>query len=171
MKSGVQYKLEQDLRFSQRGFVNWGRQIIRAIDFDDCITLVDVFIEKPHLGALVDTVATAEEYGGHIWTAYMHRFVGDTALHMAIRQMKIKCVYMLLALGASGDIENAKGETPDDLAQLHLGETIHELQKKAFREVLPLVDPTVFSHLPAKSPLTHVNFPSIEREAWKLMER
>ena len=69
----------------------------------------------------------------------------------------------MLMMGADDDA--------DDLAQLHLGETIHELQKKAFREVLHLVDPTVFSHLPAKSPLTHVNFPSIEREAWKLMER
>ena len=71
---------------------------------------------NPHLRpSCYHSQATVDNYGGHAWTHYRHNFIGDTALHLALRQRKLKCAYMLLALGASSDIENAKGETAADL--------------------------------------------------------
>ena len=116
MRSPAELKLLQDLRFSKSSYMPWGRQIVRAIDFDDCLKLIDVFETQANLGAQVNVQATAENYGGHAWSHWRHFFVGDTALHFALRQRKLKCAYMLLALGADSDIENHRGETAADLA-------------------------------------------------------
>ena len=131
-------KLLQDLRFSKSSYMPWGRLVVRAIDFDDCLQLVKVFETMANLGAQVDVRATGDNYGGYAWTHFRHNFIGDTALHLALRcvqgvcaslvsrlssshtltspsppcrQKKLKCAYMLFALGASSDIENDKGET------------------------------------------------------------
>ena len=118
----------------------------------------------------MDAQATSEEYGGHTWTAWITNFVGDTALHMALRQNKMKCVYMLIAMGACTDIENCRGQTAEDLIK-QKGFTIRQLELNAFRVVLPQIPVTSFRHLPKRSPHTAANFPSVEREAWDLMEQ
>ena len=112
-------KLLQDLRFSKSSYMPWGRVVIRAIDFDDCLKMVHTFETQSNLGADVNAQATIDNYGGHAWSHWRHNFVGDTALHFSLRQNKLKCAYMLLALGASGDIENGSGTTAADLA-MHL---------------------------------------------------
>lgn len=170
LKDALEYKLRQDLKFSKSTYIPWGRQVIRAIDFDDCTAMVKVFEERAELGAHVDTQATSENYGGHTWTAWITNFVGDTALHMALRQNKMKCVYMLIAMGACTDIENSRGQTAEDLI-IKKGLTVRQLELDAFRVVLPQIPITTFQHLPKRSPHTAANFPSVEREAWELMEQ
>ena len=40
IKSAAEMKLLQDLRFSKSSYMPWGRVVIRAIDFDDCLKLL-----------------------------------------------------------------------------------------------------------------------------------
>ena len=82
----------------------------------------------------------------------------------------MKCVYMLIAMGACTDIENCRGQTAEDLIK-QKGLTIRQLELNAFRVVLPQIPVTSFRHLPKRSPHTAANFPSVEREAWDLMEQ
>ena len=170
LKEALEYKLREDLKFSKSTYLPWGRLVIRAIDFDDCAAMCKVFEEKRELGANVDEQSTSENYGGHTWTAWITSFVGDTALHMALRQNKMKCVYMLIAMGACVDIENCRGQTAEDMIR-DKGLKLRQLELDAFREVIPQIDPTTFRHLPKRSPHTAANFPSVEREAWDLMEQ
>jgi len=77
IRSAVEMKLLQDLRFSKSSYNPWGRQIIRAIDGDDCLALIHVFETQGNLGAEVNA-QVSDHYGGHVWTANIHNFVGDT---------------------------------------------------------------------------------------------
>lgn len=168
MRSPAELKLLQDLRFSKSSYMPWGRQVIRAIDFDDCLKLVHVFETQANLGAQVDVQATDENYGGHAWTHWRHHFVGDTALHFSLRQKKLKCAYMLLALGAKHDIENANKQTAGDIAMQLYQKDMRQMQLDAFREVIPLLPANRLHELPKHSTLTYANFPTVEEEGWKL---
>ena len=164
-ESDVERYLLQELRFSRSGYVPWGKEIVRAIDFDDCLKLAEVFEFKAQLGAHVDVQVTASNYGGYIWTAWLHKLQGDTALHMAVRQRKMMCVYMLLAMGAATDILNQSGETASDVCLKKFGREIRLLQKESFRELLLRIDPSHFPRFPRSSD----NYCTIENEAWALM--
>ena len=170
MKSATEMKLLQDLRFSKSKYNPWGRQIIRAMDSDDCLQLVNTYETHAQLGADVNFQVT-DNYGGHVWTPYIHNFVGDTALHMALRQGKLKCAYMLLALGARSDLENHRKETPADIMHHKYNKTPRQMQLDAFREVIPLLPAENLQQLPKRShpSITHVNWKTIEREAWDMM--
>lgn len=93
MRSAVEMKLLQDLRFSKSSYMPWGRLVVRAIDFDDCLQLVKVFETMANLGAQVDVRATGDNYGGYAWTHFRHNFIGDTALHLALRCVRV-CVLL-----------------------------------------------------------------------------
>ena len=164
-----EYRLREDLKFSKSSYMPWGRLVIRAIDFDDCVSMVQTFETRAALGAHVDVQATSENYGGYVWSAWITNFVGDTALHMALRQKKMKCAYMLIAMGAVTDIENSRGQTAEDIITKSLGKTVRQMELDAFREVIPLLDPMQLKYLPKRSTVTHVNFPTVEREAWDMM--
>jgi hypothetical protein len=165
-----EYKLREDLKFSKSAYMPWGRQVIRCIDFDECMGMCHVFEMKKALGAHVDVMATSENYGGYVWTAWITSFVGDTALHMALRQNKMKCAYMLIAMGALTDLENSRGQTAEDLI-VAMGKTVREMELDAFRNVIPLVDPTKYHYFPKHTShkVTHANFSTVEREAWDMM--
>lgn len=156
----VEAWLEGELRFSRSGFVSWGRRVIRAIDLDDALALCDVFLSpKTDYTKGVDVnhqVGSISGYGGHLWSAWMHTFHGDTALHIALKQQKMLCVYALLLLGASTTITNKNGETPESLAMSILGIPIEKLQKDAMRELFKAgpnrIPAKYFDRLPVKLP-------------------
>jgi len=164
-ESDVERFLLSELQFSRSTYVPWGKEVVRAIDFDDCLKLVEVFEVKSQLGANVNAQVTASNYGGYIWTAWLHKLQGDTALHMAVRQRKMMCTYMLLAMGAATDIENQNGETASDLCLKRFGREIRDLRKEAFRELLQRIDPSQYGLFPKVSD----NFPTVEQEAFSLL--
>lgn len=159
--------LWEELRFSRSTYVPWGKEIVRALDFDDCLRLVEVFEVKAQLGAHVDVQVTANNYGGYIWTAWLHKLQGDTALHMAIRQKKLMCTYMLLAMGAATDIENRSGQTAEELCLKKLKRDVRDLKKEAFRQLIPQIDPRRFVELPKSTP--GANYRTIAQEATALI--
>ena len=165
-ESDVERFLQTELRFSRSTYVPWGKEVVRAIDFDDCLKLVEVFEVKAQLGAHVDVQVTASNYGGYIWTAWLHNLQGDTALHMAVRQRKTMCVYMLLAMGAATDIENQGGETAGDLCLKKYRRDVKELHKEAFRELVTKIDPAQYKMFPKSGP---DNYPTIGQEALSLL--
>jgi hypothetical protein len=171
MRSPVEMRLMQDLRFSKSSYMPWGKQVIRAIDMDDCLTLIHVYETMASLGADVNARVYDNAFGGYVWTAYIHNFAGETALHMCLRQKKLKCAYMLLALGADANIENLKTppQTAADLMHVMYRKTVREMQLDAFRVVIPLLPIDRLQELPKRSTLTHVNWKTIEKEAWDLM--
>jgi len=76
---------------------------------------------------------------------------------------------MLLALGASYDVENSRHETAADLILRKYKMLPREMQLKAFRTVIPLLPPERLQELPTRSTLTHFNWSTIETEAWDIM--
>ena len=55
----------------------------------------------------------------------MMYILGDTALHMALRQNKIVCVHALLVLGAETNIRNDAGETQEELIKKLTGKDLN----------------------------------------------
>lgn len=141
----------------------WGRSVIRAIDMDESIALYNT-MQEPE--ANIDTQIDVLGYAQYLWTTIVHKYLGDTALHLAIRQRKMMCVHMLLRLNARFDIANAAGETADQLCVKMFGTTAKNLQYEAVKFLLhrtPLKD---ISKLPDDPRYRH-----IDKEAWKLMEQ
>ena len=44
-----EYRLREDLKFSKSSYTPWGRMVIRAIDFDDCVAMVQAFETRRRL--------------------------------------------------------------------------------------------------------------------------
>lgn len=164
--SNLERALQDEMRFSRSNYVPWGKEVIRALDRDDCLKLVEVFEVKAQLGAHMDVQVSADNYGGYIWTPWLHKFRGDTALHLALRQKKINCVYMLLALGAATDIENHVQQTAGDLCIKTFQHDIGKFQREAFRQLVTVIDPRRYTEMPRVTP---VNYRSIAQEAWSLV--
>eukprot|EP01031_Cornospumella_fuschlensis_P033091 gene33091-40030_t len=61
-----------------------------------------------NINAQTDTMG----YLGYLWTVEVHKYLGDTLLHYALRERKLLCVYMLLYMDADPHIPNAKNVTP-----------------------------------------------------------
>ena len=102
----------------------------------------------------------------------MPNFVGDTALHLAIRQRKALCVYAMLLLHANVTIKNDKGETADDLCRTLFNRPLYQLAKEAASCLLPYVQPNEFKNLPDKREhMTGISYRNIERESWTLMHQ
>lgn len=102
----------------------------------------------------------------------MHTFHGDTALHIAFKQNKIKCIYMLLLLHADVSIKNAEGVTASDLCQQMHCRSIHDLRIEAMRKLLEMVEPTSFDFFPVCIPYKGSNaIDDVNHEAWRLMEQ
>lgn len=157
--------LREELKFGKSVYIPWGRSIIRALDLNDPPQLYQTFLRKGYLGANVDVQATAYGYGGHIWTPWMHKFIGDTALHLALKQHKILCVYTLLIINADTNIINLSGETSEDICQRVYHRSTKELRLEAFEKLFESVNPRKFNLLP-----DYTNYRHIEIEAWSLMQ-
>ena len=62
-------------------------------------------------------------------------FEGDTALHLAIKQKKMKSIYSLLLMDADTTIRNAKGENAEDLSLRLLNKSIRTLKNESIVSV------------------------------------
>jgi Ran GTPase-activating protein (RanGAP) involved in mRNA processing and transport len=103
-------------------------------------------------------------YGGYIWTTRLQLFDGDTALHLALKQKKRKCAGMLIFLGASTQLRNAKGELAEDICRAKYGCDLTGICRDARKEILPLIDPRGFDFVPKE-----LRVHNVVKEAWTLM--
>lgn len=183
--------LKQKLRQSKTQYKPWGRQIIDAIDTDDCCVISEIFSpmkyrfkrpkkmdkngnlkedkeEKPR--DINCQVKHNDGYDGHVWTPWIHNFTGDTALHMSIKQKKINCTCMLLILDARYDIKNYKGLTSADLCLHVYGCTIEVFKKEAFRTLLKSMPPDKIDLIPIRIPFKlNSRIMDVSKEATSLM--
>jgi ankyrin repeat protein len=57
-------------------------------------------------------------------------YIGDTALHLALRQKKFVCAHALLILGAKADISNNAGVTQEALVFKMTGKTLQLFRRE-----------------------------------------
>lgn len=156
---------------------HWGRAVIRSIDLDDSIMLYSsltiggaaVMPSDQHqlIADRINTQVDCLGYAEYLWTASIHRFLGDTALHLAIRQRKMRCVHMLLLLEADVHIKNAADETAHLMVGALLHTTVRELRFEAVRFILRNTAAKDIDRFPD---MNHLRFQRIEKEAWDLMK-
>lgn len=141
--------LKKELEYGKGHYVRWGRMVIEALDLDDGLSLFEVFDHQQYwFQSNINVQTTILGYSDHILTAWMHSHIGDTALHMAIKQKKMLCVYALLLLHAEFNIPNELGDTAADLCQIILNVSVRELQIEALRCLTPFIDPRFFHKIP-----------------------
>lgn len=161
----VEFWLTDALQYSRGHYNPWGRRVIRALDADDFVKLKGVFEKYESLGASVNEQTSMYGYAGHVWCAWMHKFLGDTILHLAFKQNKITCIYGILLLdGVDINIPNEMNETPNDLCLQKFGQNIDDIKLFARKNAYRLLEPNTFDELP-----NDLSYRSIEEEAWKLM--
>jgi hypothetical protein len=150
--------------------------VIRAIDVDDCLDLYDIFIrtniDTTDNGNInIDAQVSHTGYAEYMWTPKIHNFLGDTALHLAMRQKKLNCIYMLIYCGANPTIENNNGERCDEMCEILFdGKSIVNLEFEAMRTILTRIHPKTFSGMPDET-ATEMYNTHIEDEAWMLMRQ
>ena len=77
--------------------------------------LTSPHITSPHIASHRLTVG---RYGGYHWSAWMHAWLGDTALHAAVKMRKTVAMHALLVQGADTHrLVNAMGHTASDLCE------------------------------------------------------
>ena len=166
----------------------WGRAVIRSIDLDDSIMLYSSLtmqqVGEPTGAATANAAVLSSDqhqliadrintqvdclgYAEYLWTASIHRFLGDTALHLAIRQRKMRCVHMLLLLEADVHIKNEADETARLMVAALLHTTVRELRFEAVRFILSNTPTKDIGRFPN---MHHLRFQRIEKEAWDLMK-
>ncbi len=179
--------LRDELRFSRSYYQTWGRRVVRALDLDDCITLSKIFqpklyidISNNHSHEMGDSdqinvnaqVKGTTGYGNYLWSPWMHIYHGDTALHLALRQKKLKCIYVLLLLDADVSIKNEAGISSIDLCFKQYGREISDLKFEAMKVLMNLLDPRLYDYLPLKLPYKGNNkYEDIKKESFFLMEQ
>jgi len=157
---------------------HWGRAVIRSIDLDDSIMLYRSLTthHEPDgtatstdrlIADRIDTQVDCLGYAEYLWTASIHRFLGDTALHLAIRQRKMRCVHMLILLKGDVHIKNAVDETADMMVSALLRTTVRMLHFEAVRFILSNTQAKDIGRFPD---MKHLRFQRIEKEAWDLMK-
>lgn len=142
----------------------WGRKVIQSIDKDDCVTLGELIDERKVSGVNVNTQVDIQGFGGYLWTIAVHRHLGDTALHIAIRQRKLMCIYMLIYMRADVSIMNSDGVTPAQLLEELYKTNYHNMLYDAKRYIINTIDPMDIKRLPASFGCLKA-----EEEAWQLI--
>jgi hypothetical protein len=155
--------LGTELHHAKYSKVLWGREVIRAIDMDDC-TGLNKCMCKP--GSNINTQVDILGYDQYLWTCMIHKYLGDTALHLAMRQKKMMCVHVLLVLKARTDIPNQKGETADSLSIKLFGTSAKNLEYEAYKFLLNRLPHKDIPGLPDEP-----RYRQVEKDAWKLMEQ
>jgi len=152
------------MQYSRSPFVTWGKEIISAIDLNHGGRLIHTYKSKKHLGADMDAQTTKTGYGGYSWTVYIHNFLGDTAMHLALRQKKFVCAHALLVLGARTDIRNDAGITQEEMIFELTGKTLTLFRRESERELVCGMNPYDLHLLP-----DNIVYRGIDRQSWNLM--
>ena len=161
-------KIRLNLRFSRSAASStWGKRVIRAIDADDPLALVKVFQSREDTieGADVNAIVDDYGYGGYTWSANIMPYVGDTALNIALKLRKEKCVWGLLMLNIDTTIKNEKGISAEDLAIDKFKKEISLMRAESLEMLMHNLDPRRFDELPDVFILRGVG-----TEGWNLME-
>lgn len=74
--------LEREMKYSKTNISKtWGRQIISAIDIDDCIALYEVYSGKRpsnnYASIDIDAQSCHTGYGEYLWTPHIHKYLGE----------------------------------------------------------------------------------------------
>eukprot|EP01033_Poteriospumella_lacustris_P002055 gene2055-1498_t len=149
---------------SQLNDVTWGKRVIHAIDFDDAIKIGQLMDPKQYPHGDINLQVTTRGYAEYLWTPKIHQFVGETALHMALRQRKLYATYMLLYLGADPTIVSGTGVSAAELCMRQFHTSHQNLKFDAKRKLLEKLNPLRWKELPADFYCRHT-----EEEAWRLM--
>jgi hypothetical protein len=144
--------------------VAWGKRVTQGVDLDDVIKIAHLMDRKHYPSANINLQITTRGYAEYLWTPRIHEFLGDTALHMALRQKKLFVTYMLLYLGADPLIANARGITAAELCMSQFHTSYQNLKFDAKRKILEKINPLRWKELPADFYCRHT-----EEEAWRLM--
>eukprot|EP01038_Epipyxis_sp_PR26KG_P015703 gene15703-21255_t len=181
--------IKQELKHGKSSFVSWGRDAMHAIDMDDYVLLYNIFTtekddndidlvnnnngiskpDNPNLNNLlfdINTQTNTLGYGGYLWTPWIHSFLGDTILHIAIKQKKMRCIHMLLLMDIDTTIPNANRETAQDLMKKILFKSYKLLQFESIRYLITNTHPFEFHNMPSLL----LNLRNVEKEAWDLMK-
>ncbi|CAM9697816.1 unnamed protein product, partial [Laminaria digitata] len=113
----------------------WGYDVIHGIDSDDPSRVIRAFKHPTEL-AFVDLNTQVEgDYGGYVWTEWMHPHFGDTALHIALKWKRHRAVKALLSLRPSWTVPNEAGVTAEELVlRVYGGKDIATLKDEQERE-------------------------------------
>lgn len=155
--------LTSEMSNSRGPYNKWGRQVIRAIDIDDSVMLHSAFEKNKSLGSDINTQTNTFGYADYIWTVWIHKYLGDTALHLALKQAKIRCICQLvLTHGIDLTIKNNDGLTAADICQEVLGVSITTLIREARTILLQLIDPRKFMSIPFYLPHHRVEHEALD---------
>lgn len=137
--------IEEELRFakskSRNSECSWGRQVVLAISKNDSVGLLKIFNkheDKKNLATHLNVPNINEQctitgYADYMWTPLIHKFVGDTAIHLACKQGRETCVSVLLLLGADCNITNKNGESAHLLSLKYLNKSIENIEFDSLR--------------------------------------
>ena len=81
---------------TQTQYVTWGKQALQALDSDNIAILAHIYSTMKHLGANINEKVNMDGYGNYVWTIWIHDHLGDTILHLAIKQKRYKSIRFLL---------------------------------------------------------------------------
>jgi len=140
---------------------------MQSIDVDDYITLSQMMNKKSHPNYDINIQTNIYGYAGYMWTVSIHQFLGDTALHFALRTKKLYCVYMLLYLGAEVTVLNDAGERAVDMLQGIYNMTYENMKYDAKRQLIKHTPLDKLPLLPKEFLPTDTS--NVKKEAWSLM--
>ena len=146
MVDSAVYWIEEELRFakskSRNSECSWGRQVVLAIAKNDSVGLLKIFNHEDRKSSIsvthknlpnIDEQCTITGYADYMWTPLIHKFVGDTAIHLACKQGRETCVSVLLLLGADCNITNKNGESAHILSLKYLNKSIENIEFDSLR--------------------------------------
>lgn len=147
-----------------KNFEPWGKRIINCIDQDNCVDLRISYEALAPKGANINEQINYNGYGGYIWTPVIHNYLGDTSLHLSLRQKKMKCFNMLLYLKADYKIPNNSGITAEDLCNEILGKDIKILSFESLKYLISNSTPSEIDFLSSDAA-----YRGLKREAMDLL--
>ena len=152
--------IEEELRFakstSRNSECSWGRQVVLAIAKNDSVGLLKIFNQPEYSkNSLqhanvpnINEQCTITGYADYMWTPLIHKFVGDTAIHLACKHRKETCVSILLILGADCYITNKNGESAHSLALKYLNKSIENIEFDGLRNFFSNTNPKFHESFP-----------------------
>lgn len=88
----------------------------------------------PGCAPIRDAKQVETDYGGYVWTQWMHRHFGDTALHIALKWKRHRAVKALLSLRPKWTVPNEAGVTAEHLVLQIYGKDMATFKDEQERE-------------------------------------